>query len=106
MLGSTNIWDTARRCDEALRQHGLPYAIVGGVAVCLHGYQRTTIGLDILVSHADTQAVRAALEAAGFEWHAVAVCAFSRRDKPDGVLSETTHLTHTLFFKDRHDRSF
>ena len=72
MLGSSNIWDTARRCDEALRQQGLPYAIVGGVAVCLHGYQRTTIDIDILVSRADTQAVRAALEAAGFEWHAEA----------------------------------
>ncbi len=70
MLDRSTIWETARRCDEALRQRGLPYAIVGGVAVCLHGYQRTTIDLDILVSRADTQSVREALEAAGFQWHA------------------------------------
>lgn len=68
MLGSGQIWDVARQCDAALSNAGLAHAIVGGVAVCLHGYQRNTIDVDVLVRRDDTEAVRTALEAAGFEW--------------------------------------
>jgi precorrin-2 methylase len=45
MLGNQTLWDTARHCHEALRQAGVAYAVVGGVAVCLHGYQRNTVRL-------------------------------------------------------------
>lgn len=68
MLGSRGIWDTARRCDAALKEQSLPYAIVGGVAVCLHGYQRNTVDVDILVRREDSEAVRKALEQGGFVW--------------------------------------
>lgn len=36
MLGKNSLWDAARTSHQALL--GLPHAIVGGVAVCLHGY--------------------------------------------------------------------
>ena len=39
-------------CDvfEELRRAGLPYVVVGGVAVVLHGYRRSVLDLDISVS--------------------------------------------------------
>ena len=71
MLGSRDIWDTARRCHAALSVAGLPYAIVGGVAVCLHGYRRNTIDVDILIRTEDSAAVRQALEATQLPWDEV-----------------------------------
>ena len=69
MLDRGSIWDTARRCDVLLDEHGLPHALVGGVAVCLHGYQRNTVDVDILVRREDTDAVRKTMEEEGFEWN-------------------------------------
>jgi hypothetical protein len=68
MLDRGSIWDTARRCDAVLNEHGLPHAIVGGVAVCLHGYQRNTVDVDILVRREDTDAVRKTMAEEGFVW--------------------------------------
>lgn len=68
MLGQDNLWTTARRCHEALTGSGLPYAIVGGVAVSLHGYQRSTVDVDLLVRHEDSAAVRECFESNGFTW--------------------------------------
>ena len=48
MLGSQNIWDVARICHELLDAAGVPHALVGGVAVCLHGYRRNTVDVDVL----------------------------------------------------------
>ncbi|MBL8830016.1 MAG: hypothetical protein JNM18_23760 [Planctomycetaceae bacterium] len=66
MLGNETLWSVAVRCHEALKTAALPHAIVGGVAVCLHGYQRNTVDLDLLVRRDETDAVRKALEDAGF----------------------------------------
>jgi hypothetical protein len=38
--------------------------------VCLHGYRRNTVDLDLLVLKDDQTAVRAALENRGFTWSA------------------------------------
>ncbi|MGH7129440.1 MAG: nucleotidyltransferase domain-containing protein [Planctomycetaceae bacterium] len=70
MLGSSSLWDVARKCDELLRQAGLPHALVGGMTVCLHGYRRNTVDVDLLVRSDDSEAVRATLENAGFAWDA------------------------------------
>jgi len=69
MLGSSDVWDTARDCANVLRQHGLPVAVVGGVAVCLHGYRRNTVDVDMLVRREDATAVRETLEQAGYVWN-------------------------------------
>jgi hypothetical protein len=42
--------------------------MVGGVAVCLHGYRRNTVDVDILVRSEDTAAVKQSLEDAHFSW--------------------------------------
>jgi hypothetical protein len=68
MLGNESLWDTAKTCHEALTDARIPYAVAGGVAVCLHGYQRNTVDLDLVVQPGQTAKVRAALESAGLSW--------------------------------------
>jgi hypothetical protein len=70
MVGKESLWEAAVRCHEALRAEGIPHAIVGGVAVCLHGYQRTTVDVDMLVVPDASARIRGCLEAAGFVWDA------------------------------------
>ncbi len=70
MLGQTSLWDAARKCHAALDEAAIPHAVIGGVAVCLHGYQRTTVDLDLLVRPEDSADVKSALEKAGFFWNA------------------------------------
>jgi hypothetical protein len=69
VLGTGPLWDAARRCHEALHRYGLAHAIVGGVAVALHGYRRTTADVDILIRSEDQSAIRQSLEAVGFLWY-------------------------------------
>ena len=66
MLGNETLWDAARRVHELLVEAGLPHAMVGGVAVCLHGYQRNTVDVDLLVRRDEAPQVRALLEAEGW----------------------------------------
>jgi hypothetical protein len=68
MLGSEPIWHAASACHEALAEAGTPHAVIGGVAVCLHGYRRNTVDIDLLVRTEDMPAIRAALTKAGFSW--------------------------------------
>jgi hypothetical protein len=70
MLGNAPLWEAAERVHQVLTQNGIDHAIVGGVAVCLHGYQRNTVDLDLLIRSEDAAAFRAALEADGFKWRA------------------------------------
>src|SRR5207247_1992437 len=68
MLDNQTLWDTAAHCHAALHAAGIPHAIVGGVAVCLHGYRRNTVDLDLLVRKGDQEKLRAALETGGYIW--------------------------------------
>jgi hypothetical protein len=43
---------------------------MGGVAVCLHGYQRNTVDVDLLVRKEDSKAIRESLESESFVWNA------------------------------------
>jgi hypothetical protein len=42
---------TMRRVVEKLEKAGIPYALVGGMAVNAHGYERTTNDVDILLTN-------------------------------------------------------
>lgn len=68
MLGSENLWETAKACDGIFREQNIPYAVCGGVAVCLHGYQRNTVDLDLIIRRNDSVLVKQALLAAGMTW--------------------------------------
>lgn len=72
MLGNETLWEAAGQCHALLQRQGLAHAVVGGVAVCLHGYQRNTVDLDLLVRPADAEAIRHSLEQGGFVWTAEA----------------------------------
>jgi hypothetical protein len=68
MLENESLWETAVRCHAALAAAKIPHAVVGGVAVCLHGYQRNTVDLDLLVRKEDMPRIRQALTTADFYW--------------------------------------
>lgn len=70
MLGNETLWEVARRLHELLAEGQLPYAIVGGVAVCLHGYRRNTVDLDVLIRPDDSGSFRKMLESGKFAWNA------------------------------------
>jgi hypothetical protein len=65
MLENQTLWETAGRVHDLLGGRGIAHALVGGVAVCLHGYRRNTVDLDILMRPRDTAVVRSTLEADG-----------------------------------------
>lgn len=69
MLDNENLWDTAARCHAALAAADIPHAIVGGVAVCLHGYQRNTVDLDLLIDPDDSTRVRESLTSIDLIWN-------------------------------------
>lgn len=68
MLGKGALFDAVRSSHETLRE--IPHAIVGGVAVCLHGYQRNTVDVDILIRPDDSDEVKTRLVEAGMQWDA------------------------------------
>lgn len=69
MLENASLWDVTRACHQILGKARIPHAIVGGVAVCLHGYQRNTVDLDLLVRPVDADAIRGLFEHAGYTWN-------------------------------------
>src|SRR5438105_1353370 len=72
MLENESLWQTATQCHQILAAAEIPHAIMGGVAVCLHGYQRNTVDVDLLVREEDAKAIRAHLEREDFVWNAKA----------------------------------
>lgn len=45
---------------------GVPYAVAGGMALVAHGYERTTVDVDVLVSADGLRRVHAALDGRGY----------------------------------------
>ena len=68
MLGNESLWNVAVRCHALFSAADICYSICGGVAVCLHGYQRNTVDLDVVIRPDDSEAVRAVLSDAGLVW--------------------------------------
>ncbi|MFN9375316.1 MAG: hypothetical protein ACK6D3_25870 [Planctomycetaceae bacterium] len=66
MLGSAAVWQTAEQCLALFHGAGIPHAILGGVAVSLHGDQRNTIDVDLLIQREQSAAVKQLLWNAGF----------------------------------------
>ncbi len=65
MLGNAPLWKTALDCHELLASAHVPHAVMGGVAVCLHGYQRNTVDLDLLVRKVDAEQIKSCLPPQG-----------------------------------------
>ena len=86
-----------KRAVGALDARGIPYAVVGGHAVAAWVSRidpaavRTTVDVDLLVSRSDFEAVKAALEEAGFI-HAFTVGIDTFVDGPNGKAREAVHI--------------
>lgn len=72
LLENETLWELVERVHRRLATEAIEHAIVGGVAVCLHGYQRNTVDLNLLVEPKETTALRSALAAEGIAWHPAA----------------------------------
>jgi len=73
---------------EALLQEHVSYALIGGFAVSLWGYQRATVDMDFLVNRNDMDKVREIVEKLGYRCiHASEnVSQFSSEDRRQGKL--------------------
>lgn len=72
LLENETLWELVERVHRRLSSEAIQHAIVGGVAVCLHGYRRNTVDLALLVDPKETTALRSALAAEGIAWHSAA----------------------------------
>jgi len=66
--GRGAILETAREVTRVLRDAALDGAVIGGVAVVLHGYWRTTSDVDVFVP-GDLRPMGEALRKAGFRFN-------------------------------------
>lgn len=60
------VYQTLRDVTARLEKLGVAYAVVGGMALVAHGYIRTTIDVDILVTADGLRALHAALDGLGY----------------------------------------
>jgi hypothetical protein len=60
------VHQSLRRITDKLSELGIPYAVAGGMSLVAHGYDRTTVDVDILLSEAGLQRVHAELEGLGY----------------------------------------
>lgn len=91
--------ERACRATSALKSAGIPYAVAGGNAVAAwvarvdRAAVRNTRDVDILVRRGDFEAVKVALESAGFTHHELmGVDCFI--DGPDGSPRDAVHLLY------------
>jgi hypothetical protein len=66
LTGESEILQVAREVSGVVRCEGLDAAVIGGVAVVLHGHVRTTLDVDLYTS--DAVALAASLRRHGFEF--------------------------------------
>lgn len=69
MLDNESLWEAAARCHQILGEAQIPYCVCGGVAVCLHGYQRNTTDIDLIVNGEDSGSVKDHLISEGLIWN-------------------------------------
>lgn len=60
------VHQTLRTITTRLAELGIGYAVVGGMALVAHGYDRTTVDVDILVTRDDHARLRQCLEGLGY----------------------------------------
>jgi hypothetical protein len=60
------VFESLRRITSRLDEIGVPYAVVGGMALVAHGYDRTTNDVDILVESKGLEQIHARLDGLGY----------------------------------------
>lgn len=80
------VYRTMQRISTRLDELGLPYVVVGGMALSLHGYVRATDDVDLLVTKATLAVIHERLE--GLGWVAPFTGSKNLRDADTGVKVE------------------
>lgn len=60
------VHETLRAVALRLQQHGVSYAVAGGMALVVHGYDRTTVGVDVLVTPEGLETIHKILVGPGY----------------------------------------
>lgn len=60
------VYVSLRKITSKLEELGIPYAVAGGMALVAHGYERTTIGVDVLLTAEGLAAVHQYLDGLGY----------------------------------------
>jgi hypothetical protein len=66
LMGIGPVHQALRNISQKLDDLGIPYAVVGGMALVAHGYERTTVDIDILITSEGLETARASLEGRGY----------------------------------------
>src|SRR3954465_9439821 len=66
-LGTDRVHQTMHRAAEAFERAGIPYAVIGGMAVKAHGHLQTTGDVDFLVAEEGLTHLAETVGPAGFE---------------------------------------
>ena len=69
LLENESLWEACQRCHQLFAKHSISHAICGGVAVCLHGYQRNTTDVDFIIRSDDSLQIKQLLLDEGFQWN-------------------------------------
>lgn len=85
-MGTDAVHASLRRLASRLEEEGVPYAVAGDMALVAHGYVRTTVDIDVLVTPAGLVAAHGAL--VGLGYRPVVPGGRALRDVEDGVLIE------------------
>ncbi len=80
------VYRTMRKISTRLDELGLPYVVVGGMALNLHGYVRATDDVDLLVTRATLATIHERLE--GLGWVTPFAGSKNLRDADTGVKIE------------------
>jgi hypothetical protein len=62
----SKVHQTLRKITNRLEKLGIPYAVVGGMAVFFHGYRRFTEDVDLLVTREGLRTIHERLEGSGY----------------------------------------
>lgn len=68
LLENESLWMASERCQGLFEKSNIAHAICGGVAVCLHGYQRNTTDVDFIIRAEDSSQVKQLLLDNEFQW--------------------------------------
>lgn len=60
------VYTSLRKITAKLEELGIPYAVAGGMALVAHGYERTTVDVDVLLTAEGLAAVHKHLDGLGY----------------------------------------
>lgn len=60
------VWETLARFSRRLEEAGIPYAVMGAMALNAHGFKRVTTGIDVIVTGDARRRVHELLDGRGF----------------------------------------